>query len=156
MYSFVYIISESILTQKNAPSAQRLQTLDGIYAAILVSLYLVFYTIPNFSSLVMDKVSEAEGSWVVIIMIYITLVLSGFGHSLTYFRLLGTVGSVSTGILNSLRAISVFGLSAWLFCSQYPNQCFTFNKGLSACVVVVGILYFSKVSVVKKGNTQDL
>jgi len=146
MYSFVYIISEGILTQKNAPSPQKLQTLDGLYVAALVTTYLLVYTIPNFQNVVADKVEESGGNWVLIILTYLILMLSGFGHSITYFRLLGSVGSVSTGILNSLRAISVFGISAWLFCDSHPNQCFTLNKGISAGVVVCAILYFAKVT----------
>jgi drug/metabolite transporter (DMT)-like permease len=146
LYSFVYILSENILTQKNAPTPQQLQTLDGVYVAILVTAYLVCYTIPNFETLVLDEVREADGNWTWIICTYLALVLSGFLHSLTYFRLLGSVGSVSTGILNSLRAISVFGMSALLFCNNHPNQCFTLNKGASAVVVICGVLFFSRVS----------
>jgi len=146
MYSFVYILSESILTQKNAPTPQKLQTVDGIYVALLVTSYLFAYTVPNFKVLVMDSVEKQGGNWLLIIITYIVLVLSGFGHSLTYFRLLGSVGAVSTGILNSLRAISVFGISAWLFCDSHANQCFTTNKGISAIMVICGILYFTRVT----------
>jgi len=159
MYSFVYIISEGLLTSKNPPSPQRLQTFDGIYVAILVTIYLITYTIPNFKTLVYDKVEEHQGVWSIIIMVYMVLVLSGFLHSYTHFKLLSSIGSVSTGILQSLRAISVFAFSAWFFCEGHPNQCFTISKGISTVIVIGGILYFSRVgaqNATKKGGTDEV
>lgn len=103
MYSFHYVLSEKILTQKNPPTPQQLQTSAGVYVATLISIYLLCWTIPNFQELVVASVVEHNGHPQLIVFSYILLILSGFGHSVTFFKLMGSVGAVSTGILQSLR-----------------------------------------------------
>lgn len=153
-YALYYILSERILTSKTHPvTMEQQQTMVGIYVASIFTAYLVFYTIPNFQSLVTANVEAKNGSWGVIIFVYFVLVISGFLHSVTFFRLIGSVGSVATGILQSLRAVSVFGISAVLFCSEHENQCFNVYKGFSALVVVGGIMCFSIFSPSPKKTT---
>jgi len=146
MFSFNYVLSENILTAPQAPFPTQLQTYTGTICAILVTTYLGFWTLPNFGSVVVDKVAENGGSWPVIVFVYIILILSAFGHSVTFYHLMGSIGAVSTGILQSLRAVSVFAMSALFFCDSHENQCFNQYKGVSTILVVVGILLFSKVS----------
>ncbi len=44
-----------------------------------------------------------EGSWSVIVVMLVSILLSGMLHNLAYYKLMGSVGAVSTGILQSLR-----------------------------------------------------
>ena len=46
---------------------------------------------------------------------------------------------VSTGLLQSVRAVLVFGASAYFFCANDEAQCFTPAKGLATAVVAVGV-----------------
>lgn len=158
MFSFFYVLTENILTGPNAPTPHQLQATSGTLSASFVTLYLCIWTIPNFRDIVITRVTEQDGSWPAIVIVYAILVLSAFLHSVTFFQLLGSVGAVSTGILQSLRAISVFAISAILFCDSHKNQCFNEYKGLSTALVVLGILYFSKVSaqLSKKIQPSDL
>jgi len=160
VYSVHYILSESMLSGKHAVHPQQIQSYAGGWAASFITAFLVIHTFPNFKTLVLDQVALHHGSWFLIIPTYLVLILSGFFHSVTFFRLLGSVGSVSTGILQSLRAVSVFAISAVLFCGQaHPNQCFNIFKGISTVVVVCGIMYFSKINashqVIKKEELVD-
>jgi len=86
------------------------------------------------------------------LFIYLCLILSSFGHSFAYYYLLSYVGAVSTGILQALRAISVFILSAYYFCSVDLSQCFTMWKGLSTLLVVSGVIGFSFATTFKKSS----
>ncbi len=80
-------------------------------------------------------------------------------HSVSHFQLLGSIGSVTTGVMNSIRAISVFGISAIFFCSSDHKQCYTLAKLLSTCVVIAGILIYSygksRLLVVSKEETME-
>lgn len=104
----------------------------------------------------MEKVG---GNWSVVIGMLIAILFSGMVHNLSYYKLMGSVGAVSTGILQSLRwelwektqdlysrAVSVFVISALLFCDRHPVQCFNEYKGMSLVCVFIGVLYFSSVS----------
>lgn len=146
MYSLNYIISEGLLTGPHPSSARDIQTLNSTYVCCFVTVYLIVYTIPGWNTLVVDKVHEKGGSWIAIILMYIMLALSSYAHTITFFNLMGSVGSISTGILQSLRAVSVFIISHLLFCDTHANQCYNAAKGLSTVVVVLGILYFSKIT----------
>ncbi len=52
-----------------------------------------------------QEIQKHGGSWVVVGSVWIALVVSGLLHSITYYQLMGTVGAVATGILQSLRAV---------------------------------------------------
>ena len=48
--------------------------------------------------------------------------------------------TVSTGMLQSIRAVLVFGASALLFCDNDEAQCFTPAKGVATVVVAAGVV----------------
>jgi hypothetical protein len=143
MFSLSYVLTEHILSAPRAPSPQQLQARTGRYAAFLVSCYLIVWTIPHFSSLVAKQVEARGGHWGTIIVVYSLLLLASLAHSVTFFRLVGMVGAVSTGIIQALRAVSVFVLSAVLYCRTSSNQCFDAFKAVSTILVVGGVMYFS-------------
>jgi drug/metabolite transporter (DMT)-like permease len=147
MYSIYYILSEKFLTGKNSVSPHQLQNQVGIFAVLYISTYQIVYTIPNFDTLVKDNIHAHNGSGIGVMLMYIVLVISALAHAITFYQLVGAVGAVSTGILQSLRAVSVFVISAIIFCDdEHPNQCYNRWKGLSTLIVVAGILYFSRAS----------
>eukprot|EP01114_Cavostelium_apophysatum_P020640 TRINITY_DN6975_c0_g1_i1.p1 TRINITY_DN6975_c0_g1~~TRINITY_DN6975_c0_g1_i1.p1 ORF type:complete len:343 (+),score=23.41 TRINITY_DN6975_c0_g1_i1:254-1282(+) len=142
LFSSIYCLAEHILTTVNAPSPQQLQTMAGGYCALIISTYLSIYTLPRYKELIVERVQDERGDVPMILLVYTILLLSAFGHAVTYFRLMGSVGAVSTGILQALRAVSVFFISAVLFCDKHSNQCFNKYKGLATLMVVLGILLF--------------
>lgn len=69
--------------------------------------------------------------------------LSQLAHGLTYFMLLGASGAVTTGIMQSLRAVCVFVISSLLYCSQQESQCFDTKRGVATLIVVSGVMFYS-------------
>jgi len=108
----VRIIPRIWMPLPNPPSGSFIQTYTGMTGLGLVLMYVIFYTIPNWEHLVSVHVREAHGSVIVIVVAYFGMMLSSFLHSWSYYKLVKQTGSVSTGILQSLRAIFVFLLSS--------------------------------------------
>ena len=50
---------------------------------------------------------------------------------------------VSTGLVQSLRAVLVFACSATFFCGNDVAQCFTPAKGLATLVVTAGVAAYA-------------
>jgi hypothetical protein len=51
--------------------------------------------------------------------------------------------AVPVGVLNSVRAVSVFAVSSMLFCEHQVSQCYTARKGASTAIVIIGALGYS-------------
>lgn len=62
--------------------------------------------------------------------------LSQLAHGLTYFLMLSSSGAVTTGIMQSLRAVCVFAISSVLYCSHQESQCFDTRRGIATLIVV--------------------
>lgn len=62
--------------------------------------------------------------------------MSQLVHGFTYFMMLETSGAVTTGIMQSLRAVCVFLLSSILYCSYQESQCFDTKRGVATLIVV--------------------
>lgn len=78
--------------------------------------------------------------------IFVALVaytISQLAHGLTYFMLLGESGAVTTGIMQSLRAVCVFVISSLLYCSRQESQCFDTKRGVATLIVVSGVMFYS-------------
>lgn len=50
--------------------------------------------------------------------------------------MLGSSGAVTTGIMQSLRAVCVFAISSVLYCSHQESQCFDTRRGIATLIVV--------------------
>lgn len=125
------------------PSPRSLCVRVGTSCIGILSVYMVLYTIPRWNELVSDNIKARGGNLHVIFFSFVWLVISQLAHALTYFMLLGSVGAISTGILQSLRAILVFAFSSLLFCEVQESQCYTLKRGLATLVVVAGVIYYS-------------
>lgn len=62
--------------------------------------------------------------------------LSQLAHGLTYFMVLKSSGAVTTGIMQSLRAVCVFALSSILYCEYQDSQCFDTKRAMATLIVV--------------------
>jgi hypothetical protein len=45
-----------------------------------------------------------------------------------YFRVMGSIGAVTAGVLNGLRAVLGFLSSAYLFCGVQESQCLSISR----------------------------
>eukprot|EP01090_Pellita_catalonica_P021523 TRINITY_DN8085_c0_g1_i5.p1 TRINITY_DN8085_c0_g1~~TRINITY_DN8085_c0_g1_i5.p1 ORF type:complete len:393 (-),score=24.87 TRINITY_DN8085_c0_g1_i5:339-1517(-) len=144
LFAINYVLSESLLTTaSNAPSPLAIQSFTGSVLFCFSMGYCLIYTVPNWDQLVVQSIRSHKGSIASIVILYTGLVIAAFLHCITYYTLLSSLGATSTGVLQSLRAVSVFGMSAWLFCETHHAQCFNTYKGISTFFVVMGILFFS-------------
>ncbi len=99
----------------------------------------------------------------VIWLIFAILIAAAFGNGITYFILMNEAGSLVTGILLIAKSILVFLVSAFLFCDQHIEQCFSGWKALSSFVIVAGVSMFvvaspapeSTVSVPRSSHTDE-
>ena len=136
-----YVIDQKVIGD-NLAESDELCYLTGCYSTIFTLLYFLIYTIPRFDILITSEVDRLNGSWNQIIITFLALVVINWLHNYCYFAVVEKVGSVKIGILQSLRAILVFFFSALLFCNTHSEQCFTFYKGISSCIVIGSVLLF--------------
>jgi hypothetical protein len=57
--------------------------------------------------------------------------------------MLKMVGSTTTGVLKGVISVIVFIISHFAFCSLQQSQCFSFGKGMSLVLVVLGVACYS-------------
>jgi drug/metabolite transporter (DMT)-like permease len=151
LYASSYISVEWILQDAADPPSQRdLQAYAGLYGLSIIMVYTLLHTIPNWSVLVVANVESKNGSLTWVYACYILIALSGFFHSVSYYKLVASVGAVSTGVLQSLRAVSVFGISSIAFCSHHSEQCVNGPKIISMVVVAIGLTAYSHWAAPKK------
>lgn len=70
------------------------------------------------------------------------LVLVDLAHAASFFNILKSIGAVSSALLKGAQTISVFLISAFLFCSSQASQCLTSVKVLSIFLVLCGTLCY--------------
>ncbi|KAF9360711.1 hypothetical protein BGX34_007596 [Mortierella sp. NVP85] len=144
LYACVYVLSDKVLsTFKPKPIPEKVCTLVGSYASLFTFGYLCFFTFPNWQREVVDVVHSRHGSWIGIILVYPLVTISSMLHSLNYYVLISRINSVAVGIMQSLRAVLVFVMSHYLFCSTSTTQCFNEWKFVSAIVVIGCVTLFS-------------
>ncbi|KAL1916306.1 uncharacterized protein VTP21DRAFT_5923 [Calcarisporiella thermophila] len=138
-YACVYVLSDLLLSGKNTPPHPAYFCYrSGMYASALCAGYLLFYTVPNYSTLL-----HPTASWERIALAHGLLCISALAHNLNFFALIQHTGSVSTGVLQGMRALLVFGLSHVLFCEQDSAQCFGPWKAWGSLIVAASVFIFN-------------
>lgn len=142
IYAGNYTLLEVCSHALESPSPRVLAPRIGTGAATALALYVCIFTLPSWDSVYAAPVAKAGGASSSILAGYVVITVSSLAHSVSYFGLLGRVGAVSVGVLQSLRAVAVFLLSAVLFCASQESQCLSLERSV-ACVTVAGgvILY---------------
>ena len=59
-----------------------------------------------------------------------------------WFQVCEAEGGVSTGLLQCLKAVLLFGASDLLFCDEDSDQCLSLGKGCATLLVVLGTMIF--------------
>lgn len=153
LFAGSYILGDYLQTNANI-SPRDICIRVGSYYTLAIMIYILIYTVPNFKILVYDKVIQSNGKLSMILFVYILTVISQTIHGFAFFSCLGNVGAVSTGTVSGLRAIIVFFLSSYLFCSykiflyfinlyrRQASQCLTIYKEISSFMVLSGVGYY--------------
>ena len=142
-HSLYYIVSESILKDDNPIAPEFLGSFQGLFGTVVFGLWQVLYTAPRWDALITDEIAAHHGSITQIWTAYAGLIVVNFVHGVCLFHMLKTVGSTTTGVLKGIISVLVFVFSHYAFCSLQQSQCFTYSKGASLVVVVVGVLCYS-------------
>ncbi|KAF0480577.1 putative UDP-galactose transporter [Gigaspora margarita] len=124
----VYVTLDKLLTTNRVPneiplSPEKASFLIGIINSSLIMIYIIIYTIPNWKILVIEEIEKKPEH--------------------TTFWIVKYIGNVTIGLLNSIRAIMVFGFSYIFFCKIDNEQCFTIWKGFGAFIVIGCVTIFS-------------
>jgi drug/metabolite transporter (DMT)-like permease len=154
-YSTNYVIAEHFLEPPETPdldeqppelpppSGLDLSLVTGGSCLIVFTFYVMMHTIPHWNELVTLSIERHRGNATLIIEQYVYLVIAAFLHAITHYDIVATVGAVPVGVLNSVRAVSVFAASSMLFCEHQASQCYTARKGMSTAIVIIGALGYS-------------
>ena len=133
MFALEYVMHEFFL--KNVQPEQ-MGVYMGMFSGIWTLIYINVYALRNVEGVTVKLDQTAY-------VLYLVLILGSLGHSWSYFRLVKGVGATYVGILQAVRAISVFFASSLLFCAADALQCFTSLKFVSSMIVVTGVILFA-------------
>jgi len=142
-HSLGYVLGEIAGYFPEPLSTKKICTFVGAANSFVLTIYCVLYTVPNWNMLVTEKVAAVGGSETVIMLGLFLMIVSNLAHAITYFQLLSSSGAVSTGLLQSIRAVAVFGISSLLYCGKQKSQCYTLARGVSTLLVVFGMSCYS-------------
>ena len=57
-----------------------------------------------------------------------------------FFIVAKTSGAVAAAVNKAVQSVSIFGLSALIYCDHHDEQCFTVAKGIATALVIGGVL----------------
>ncbi|EEY70215.1 uncharacterized protein PITG_19466 [Phytophthora infestans T30-4] len=142
-YGGNYVTGEYTLNLAERPHPKELCLKIGAACVAIIAIYQSVFVLPEWDALVTRPIAEANGNTTYIVSALVAYTLSQLAHGLTYFVMLGSSGAVTTGIMQSLRAVCVFVISSMLYCSQQESQCFDTKRGVATLIVVSGVMFYS-------------
>ncbi|KAL4146125.1 hypothetical protein PRNP1_011997 [Phytophthora ramorum] len=142
-YGGNYVTGEYTLKLAERPQPKDLCLKIGAACVAIIAVYQSIFVLPEWDALVTKPITEANGNTTHIVSALVVYTLSQLAHGLTYFVMLGSSGAVTTGIMQSLRAVCVFVISSMLYCSQQESQCFDTKRGVATLIVVSGVMFYS-------------
>jgi len=155
-FSIVYVLNEKFLKLPGGPTTVQQSSWIGTGATGICFVYILIYTLPNYKTLIIDRVKEnyLSQSYEWIYFCYFLLLLCHFLHSYTYYWITESSGAVTLGVIQALRAVTVFFFSSYFFCKIDNAQCLTIYKIESCLVVVTAIVFYSYASKKKKEENE--
>jgi drug/metabolite transporter (DMT)-like permease len=98
IHSFSYVIVEFMLVVAPDPIApEMLCSLLGGIGFVCNVFWQLVYTVPRFDNLILGEIKANKGDMWVIVESYLLLVVASGVNSTSFYYLLGTMGSASTG-----------------------------------------------------------
>lgn len=143
MHALCYVIQEKLMTNENPIEGANLVCIMGCVNGALLVLWTLFYTAPRWDELVSSRVREREGSWSIVFIATLLLVIAAFARSTVLSWVLRHMGAISASVLKGARPVVVFSLSHILFCATHEAQCMNGPKLLTAIVCSLGFTLFT-------------
>ena len=128
--------------QNDVVAPELVSSLMGLFGTIFYTAWQIVYTIPRWEELVLDPIAERDGNIWHILFAYVLLAFMGYLHAVSFYHLLGHVGSVATGVMKGVQSVAVLVLSHKAFCDIEYSQCFTIFKGCALVVVLSGVYIY--------------
>ena len=154
LHALMYVLSEMVMKNDNNRGKEEdvsAQMYCGVYGTVASSIFLlwqIFYTRQHFNELILEPMQSAGTTIGYALIILCGIALMSMVHSVTFFHTLKYLpgGSTSAGILKALQAVLVFGATSIAFCNKMGGEemCFSYDKMMSLCVVVAGVILFGK------------
>lgn len=149
------LVSEDDTTILPPPSGLDLSLYTGGSCLIIFGIYVSLHTLPHWTELVTSSIERHHGNNTIILEQYLYLTVASFFHAISHYDIVATVGAVPVGVLNAIRAVSVFGVSSLLFCTHQASQCYNSRKGASTAVVIIGAFGYSAASQASKARASS-
>lgn len=138
--SLSYIVDEYLVDNydKFQISPKELSFKSGLLSFTILFVYQIFYVFPNF-----DRLTSSITDWKMVLFLFFCQFWADCLNNITYYAVVSKLGATACGVMQGLVSVGVFSLSAILFCSTQPHQCFTYFKGVATLIVVTGIITYS-------------
>eukprot|EP00762_Andalucia_godoyi_P000088 ANDGO_02306.mRNA.1 hypothetical protein len=146
-YGANYVSTEWMLEKstRDGLDSQLSGLINGVVGMCVCLLHIVLFTLPNWNAHVTQPVDLA-GSFVWTSLLgYVIIISSSLFHNYAFYEIVTQSGSITIGLLQAIRAVSVFFVSHLLLCGPGPDAvyCMSFMKALSAVIVISGMYLFS-------------
>eukprot|EP00946_MAST-07B_sp_MAST-7B-sp1_P004009 g4009.t1 len=149
-YAVVYVLSEQVTVQDNAPDPFAFASFSGFYGSAAVAFYIVTMVGPEWQKLVIAPMEAKQTPYYIVCGVYMGLLIMCGAHNVS-FVFLGKNGggAVVAGVNKAVQTISVFVASAIWFGPEHPEQRMTTFKVFALILVVFGVLVYSAAPNVK-------
>ena len=143
-YAVVYVLTEQVTIQKQAPDPFAFASFSGFYGSSIVASYIFFKVGPVWQETVIAPMEAKNTSYSTAALVYFILLMMCGAHNVS-FVFLGKNGggAVVAGVNKAVQTISVFVASAIFFGPEHPEQRMTRFKIVALILVVVGVLVYS-------------
>jgi drug/metabolite transporter (DMT)-like permease len=146
MNSLQYVVTERLLKSPGASSPGALSAASGLNDLLLLSPWLLFYSLPNLDPLLFKPVADkALLSGSTVALLWLLLVFANGAHMSSAFTLLRLSDSVTLTMLQGVRVVLVFALTGALFCDDdAAHHCLSAQKAAGSMVVLAGVLLYAR------------
>ena len=135
--------SRYLLKEDDPVLPEAVSALMGFAGVAVFGGWQLIYTLPRFDELVVQQIAAHGGHTGAILGAYAALTLASLVHAVTFYHLVGRIGSVTAGVMKGCQATAVFVAAHALFCGTQPTQCFTPSKAWSLVLVVSGTVTYA-------------
>lgn len=142
-HALTWVLVEMLLREPDPVLPEAVSAIMGAAGVATFGTWQLIYTLPRADALVFGPM-RAHGSHTgTIVAAYVVLTLASLVHAVTFYHLVGQLGSVTAGVMKGAQATAVFIASHVFFCAGQPSQCFSSTKAWSLVLVVGGIATYS-------------
>ena len=129
-------------------------TLQCGTCTLVLGLWQLIYTVPNWSHVIAKPVHDTGTSWILAITMLLLFSLLSWIHASSFYWTIQQYrgGCVMAGIMKGLQAVLVFVAAHFVYCGRTnrfavgKEVCFSNSKFISLLAVVSGVIWFSLVT----------